>query len=111
MHFSGSRQPVHSPLVLNTDGRAGGAAIRYAIRCEQAGLAFVAEAELDPHLPVGDPAILEVAANFLHFKPVKIAQRLAGFGDAVADCRVNAFFGRADDFSNAVRVIGQLRSS
>ena len=31
--------------------------------------------------------------------------------DAVADCGVDALFRRADNFSNAVRVIGQLRSS
>ena len=76
-----------------------------------AASALQAEPELDGDLPVGHLAVVLVAAFFLHFEPVKVAQGLGGLCDAIADGRIDAFIRGSDNFRNAVSVIRQLRSS
>ena len=72
---------------------------------------FQAEANLDGDLPICDLSVLQVAADLLDLKPVEVPQGLGCLGNAVADGVVHALGGGADNFRNAVRVVGQLRSS
>jgi len=41
-------------------------------------LILESESDLDRDLPVGDPAVLDLAARFQNFKPPEVAQRLGG---------------------------------
>src|SRR3989344_1692537 len=63
-----------------------------------------AEADLDLDLPVGDFAVLEMAARLHHFEPVEVMQILAGARDGVAHGLVRTLGGRPDNFNHFISV-------
>src|SRR3954468_4758740 len=68
-----------------------------------------AEAELQPHLEVVDPAVADVAADLRDLEPVEVAERPARAGDRVADRGVDAVGRRPDDLADGVDVVAHAR--
>jgi hypothetical protein len=68
--------------------RPEGAAITYWF--VDGSVFFQPETEFDGDLPVGDLALCQVAADFLHLEPVKVAEGLGRLGDAIPDGVVHA---------------------
>src|SRR6185369_18013711 len=62
------------------------------------------EAQLQPDLPVGDAAVLDMAAGLGDLEPAQVAQRLARVGDGVADRRLYAVRRGSHQFDDLVGV-------
>ena len=63
------------------------------------------EAGFDGDLPVGDGAVLDVAAGLDDLEPAEVAQGLAGAVDGVLDGGLDAMGGGADEFDQFVGVL------
>jgi hypothetical protein len=63
------------------------------------------ESDLHGHLKVADLAIDQVTADFCDLEPVQLTECGVGARDAVTDGLVNAFWRRADDLGDAIRVV------
>ena len=61
-------------------------------------------ADLDPHLPVGDLAILDMASGFHHLEPSHLALTDLGLGDGVLNRRLDTRVRRADQLDHLVRM-------
>src|SRR3989344_9572935 len=64
-----------------------------------------AKADLDLDLPVGNLAVLEMAARLHHLEPVEVMQVLAGARDGVAHGFVRTLGGRPDNFNHFISVL------
>src|SRR3954468_1310687 len=68
-----------------------------------------AEAELQPHLEVVDPAVADVAADLGDLEPVEVAERPARARDRVADRGGDAVGRRPHDLADGVDVVAHAR--
>src|SRR4029077_10421628 len=65
-----------------------------------------AEADLQADLEVLDLALDDLATHLGHLEPVQVAQRRRRTADGIADRGVDALMRAADDFGDAVGVVG-----
>src|SRR3954447_10600531 len=63
------------------------------------------EADLERHLVVRDPAVLDVAARGHHLEPLDVAQRLRRLGDRVVDRQLDSLGRAARDLDALVDVV------
>src|SRR5437667_418190 len=68
------------------------------------------EANFERHLPMGDVAVLEIAARFAHFKPAHVADGFSRTVECIFNRLFNSIRRRANKFNLFVNVICHARS-